>query len=124
MHEQQPSYARTAAVVCKADSRCAFVCSPSAASDLASVYLIEWRWDGRVGYVQAKGPEMKLTWVVVGQVHDRMSWHLGVSTLGGGCGRAARRDGSGEGDDVVADLGGGSWALLAGVVGRRGRFCK
>jgi hypothetical protein len=61
-----------------------------------------------VGYVQGKGQEMKVTWVVVGQVHDRVSWHSGVSRLGGGCGRAARRGGSGEGDDVVAGLGGGS----------------
>jgi len=47
-----------------------------------------------------------------------------VATLGSGCGRAARRGGSGEGDDVVAGLSGGSWVSLARVVGRRGRFCK
>jgi len=55
----------------------------------------------------------RLTWVVVGQVHNRVSWHSGVLTLGSGRGRTARRGGGSEGDDVVAGLGGGSWASLA-----------
>ena len=68
-------------------------------------------------YIQAKGQEMKLTQVVVDQLHDRVSWHLGVSTLGSGCGHAAQHDGSGKADDVAAGSGGGSWVSLAGVVG-------
>jgi len=54
----------------------------------------------------------RLMWVVVGQVHDRVSWHLGVLTLGGGHGHAARCGGGSEGDDVVAGLGGSSWVSL------------
>jgi len=56
-------------------------------------------------------------------VHNRVSWHLGVLLLGG-CGYAARCDGSGEGNDVVVGLGGGSWVSLVGVVGQCGWFCK